>query len=86
MEAFLEMEGITGNLISTTTGESLYPPDNDVKYDNKSLEPLWTYIRSVSKSSEWNPKECVSNCHLLYRISKTSNCKQRSSHLHKDPG
>ena len=69
MEAFLEMEGVTGKLISTTTGESLYPPDNEIRYDNKSLEPLWTYIRSVSKSFEWNPKECVSACRLPCQVS-----------------
>ena len=59
MEEFLEREGINGHL-KNGDGKVIYPPDNQVKFDNHALKPLWDYIRSVSYLSEWHPRSCVS--------------------------
>ena len=59
MEDFLKREALTGKLTSKDTDEVMYPPDNQVAYDNKPLAPLWEYIRSVTKSFKWNPKQCL---------------------------
>jgi hypothetical protein len=62
MEQFLEREGLQGNLRSYFDGESevIYPPNNRIKWDNQPLDPLWKYIRNVTKTFQWNPNECVS--------------------------
>ncbi|KAL9188523.1 hypothetical protein ACHAXT_006901 [Thalassiosira profunda] len=61
MEQFLEREALNGHLKSRVDEEAgaVYPPNNQIKWDNQRLDPLWTYIRSVGKSFKWNPKECV---------------------------
>jgi hypothetical protein len=61
MEQFLEREAVTGQLQSRAGGDAiLYPPDNRVQWDNQRLDPLWRYIRNVTTTFQWNPKDCVS--------------------------
>jgi hypothetical protein len=59
MEDFLQREAVNGNLKSMTTGEAIYPPNNEVNWHNQRLEPLWSYITSISRTFNWAPKECV---------------------------
>ena len=59
MEQFLERESISGHLQSRLDGQVMYPPDHQTKWDNQRLDPLWKYIRDVTKSFNWAPKECV---------------------------
>ena len=59
MEQFLEREALNGNLKSISSGDRLYPPNNQVKWDNQGLRPLWAYIRNVAKIFEWNPMDGV---------------------------
>ena len=61
MDQFLEREAANGQLKSQTGSSApLYPPDNRIHWDNQRLDPLWRYIRNVTKTFQWNPKECVS--------------------------
>lgn len=62
MEQFLEHEAINGHLKSYTNGDILYPPNNQVNWDNQRLQPLWAYIRNVTKMFQWNPMDGVSCC------------------------
>jgi len=59
MEEFLEREAVNGNLNSMATGAAIYPPNNQVNWNNQRLEPLWSYISAISRTFNWNPKECV---------------------------
>ena len=59
MEEFLEREAVNGNLKSMSTGEVIYPPNNQVNWHNQRLGPLWNYISSTSRTFNWSPKECV---------------------------
>ena len=59
MEQFLEREALNSNLKSVMDGDLIYPPNNQTKWDNERLSPLWDYIRGVSKSFEWKPFECI---------------------------
>mmetsp|Transcript_24407 Transcript_24407/g.49913 ORF Transcript_24407/g.49913 Transcript_24407/m.49913 type:complete len:307 (+) Transcript_24407:1922-2842(+) len=60
MEEFLKREALSGNLKSLETGESAYPPSNRTQWDNQRLNPLWNYLRRVTKSFEiWEPTQCV---------------------------
>ena len=59
MEQFLEREASDGRLKSVEDGNVLLPPNNQIKWDNQRLDPLWEYIRRISKTFPWNPKECV---------------------------
>lgn len=58
MEDFLEREAVKG-IKSMTTGETMYPPYNKVGWNNERLEPLWSFISSISRTFSWNPNECV---------------------------
>lgn len=55
MEQFLEREALNGKLQSNITGDILYPPNDQVKWDNQQLQPLWAYIRNVTKIFQWSP-------------------------------
>jgi len=68
MEEFLEREGINGHL-KNGDGKAIYPPNNQIQWNNHALKPLWDYIRSVSYLSEWHPRSCVSHSVLLYSMS-----------------
>jgi len=59
METFLEREALNGNLKSKSDGRATYPPNNQIAWDNQRLDPLWRYIREVTKTFSWNPKQCV---------------------------
>lgn len=59
MEHFLEREAVKGNLRSNSAGQILYPPNNQIKWDNQRLQPLWDYIRNVTKIFPWNPMHGV---------------------------
>jgi len=59
MEDFLERESVSGNLKSMTTGEVIYPPNNQIDWNNQRLEPLLSYINIISRTFNWNPKDCV---------------------------
>ena len=63
MEQFLEREGLNGHLKSKLDGSTIYPPENQIRWDNRRLDPLWKYIRNVTKTFQWNPKQCVSSFH-----------------------
>ncbi len=67
MEQFLEREAVNGHLKSNTDGDILYPPNNQVKWDNQRLQPLWTYIRNVTKIFQWNPMDGVS-CYVAFLL------------------
>jgi len=67
MEQFLEREAVNGHLKSNTNGDILYPPNNQVKWDNQRLQPLWTYIRNVTKIFQWNPMDGVS-CYVAFLL------------------
>lgn len=59
MEQFLEREAVDGHL-TDKNGNIMYPPNNNqVKWNNQPLQPLWDYIRNVSKSTKWHPRNCV---------------------------
>ena len=61
MEQFLEREAVDGHL-TDKDGNIMYPPNNNqVKWNNQPLQPLWDYIRNVSKSTKWHPRNCVSS-------------------------
>ena len=66
MEQFLEREGLNGHLKSKVDGSTVYPPENQIRWDNHRLDPLWKYIRNVTKTFQWNPKQCVSSFHGAY--------------------
>ena len=53
MEQFLEREALNGNL------RGQYPPENQIKWDNQRLDPLWDYIANVSKVFDWHPNDCL---------------------------
>ncbi len=59
MEQFLDREGLKGYLKSNKTGHILYPPNSQSKWDNQRLQPLWDYIRNVSKIFPWDPMQGV---------------------------
>mmetsp|Transcript_38251 Transcript_38251/g.82390 ORF Transcript_38251/g.82390 Transcript_38251/m.82390 type:complete len:921 (-) Transcript_38251:426-3188(-) len=59
MDQFLEREATSGQLNSNIDGAVVYPPNNQIIWDNQRLGPLWKYIRNVTKSFNWNPRECV---------------------------
>ncbi|KAL7455629.1 hypothetical protein ACHAWC_007164 [Mediolabrus comicus] len=59
MDEFLEREALNGHLKSMSTGEVVYPPNNQVNWNNQRLDPLWNYISTISRTFSWNPKECV---------------------------
>ncbi len=60
MEEFLKREALSGNLKSSALGENIYPPGNRTQWDNHRLNPLWNYLRKVTKSFEiWEPTQCV---------------------------
>lgn len=59
MDEFLEREALNGHLKSMSTGEVVYPPNNQVNWNNQRLDPLWNYISAISRTFSWNPKECV---------------------------
>jgi hypothetical protein len=54
------MEGLTGKLRSTETGEVMYPPqNNNTKWDNVNLNPLWSFLRTVGLVPAWNLEGCL---------------------------
>ena len=63
MEEFLVREGKAGKLKDFTTQQIKYPPGNETNYGGISgrsgLEKLWTYLRSVGNTPEWEPWECA---------------------------
>ncbi len=59
MEDFLEREAVNGNLNSKATGAAIYPPNNQVNWNNQNLDPLWSYISDISRSFNWSPGQCV---------------------------
>jgi len=68
MEQFLEREALNGHLKSKVDGEAIYPPGNQIRWDNHQLNPLWKYIRNVTKTFNWNPKQCVSHTVCLINM------------------
>lgn len=52
----------TNNSIATVEKfklETLFPPNNQTKWDGQDLEPLWEYLRTIGLVREWDPEECV---------------------------
>ncbi len=56
----MKREGLTGQLRSMDTGELRYPPgNNNTKWDNVNLNPLWEYLRTVGQVPAWNLEKCL---------------------------
>lgn len=59
MDEFLKREATTGRLVNTETKEVLKPPNNQVDWNGKDRDPLFSYLRTVGLVRPWNPIECL---------------------------
>jgi len=58
MEDFLKREGTTGRL-KNSKNSVVKPPKNVVDWNDKNLDPLWDYLRTVGHVKKFDPWSCI---------------------------
>lgn len=60
MEEFLRRKGISGELKNRKSGQVMQPPNGNIDWNGKKLDPLWSYLRTVGRYPDgWNPTDCI---------------------------